>query len=423
MRNRKQFNAVNIDLSQDYTTYDRLLSSGDDYYFVFWWKDIPLGDLYYSNQDHKTEIQRKSLVYNAIKESVRWYIQKYLVQSNKFETVNFVECLDIIKELEDIFKKAEHSLNQATVDLSVVICTRNRSAHLKECLETLARQTFVPREIIVVDNAPSDNSTRSTVEKFPGVKYILEAQPGLDIARNTGARFSKSSIVAYTDDDVLLTENWCYEVWQTFQDENVHAMTGLIIASTLQTESQVIFEKHWSFNRGYIDILFDKRFLKTAAPRVWDIGAGANMAFRRVALEKVNYFDERLDAGAAGCSGDSEIWFRILSADLSIFYNPRAVVFHTHRSSMSSLKKQIYYYMRGHAASLMIQHAHNNQCGYLRYLSRELPKYYFWLLREGFPFYGGRHATLIEEMTGIISGIKYYYKNKTRKISLNDKTA
>jgi hypothetical protein len=59
------------------------------------------------------------------------------------------------------------------------------------------------------------------------------------------------------------------------------------------------------FNKGYQDIYFNNDFLfkSVTAPKVWDIGAGANMAFRKSAIESVNYFDDRLDVGAAGCSG------------------------------------------------------------------------------------------------------------------------
>ena len=90
---------------------------------------------------------------------------------------------------------------------------------------------------------------------------------------------------------------------------------------------------------------------------------------------------------------------------------------------MASLQNQIYYYMRGLTASLLIQHAHSSESGYLKFLSRDLPKYYLWLIRQGFPYYRGRHATLMNEIKGIISGVKYYQKNKKRSISLSDETA
>ena len=58
---------------------------------------------------------------------------------------------------------------------------------------------------------------------------------------------------------------------------------------------------------------------------MWKVGAGANMAFRRNVFDLVGLFDERLGAGAAGCSEDSEIWYRILANQLQIRYEPRAV--------------------------------------------------------------------------------------------------
>jgi hypothetical protein len=51
-------------------------------------------------------------------------------------------------------------------------------------------------------------------------------------------------------------------------------MTGLVLASSLETESQQIFEKNWGFNKGYQDIYFNNISKSVTAPKVWDIGAG-----------------------------------------------------------------------------------------------------------------------------------------------------
>jgi GT2 family glycosyltransferase len=409
------YTTVNIDLYLGYSAYERFMLLGGKLYFVFWWKNIPLGDLYYSGEKNENEFQTKRLLLNAVSKSIASYSNKYQsgVEVNTLSALH--DSSGLIRQLASVFKGIDNVSCSGNLDLSVVVCTRNRSAELRQCLTSLLSQRCLPNEIIVVDNAPSDNSTRITCEEFPTVKYMLEKGIGLDLARNTGARYATSSIIAYTDDDVLLSQNWCYEVWATFQHANIDAMTGLIIASCLDTESQVIFEKHWSFNKGYVDILFDDSFLKSVAPRVWDIGAGANMAFRKTALEKADYFDERLDAGKAGCSGDSEIWFRLLHSGSRIYYNPRAAVFHKHRSDLRSLKHQIYFYMRGHAAAAMIQHELNNKCGYLQYLRMSLPRYYISQLRKGFPFYRGRYMTLGNEIYGVISGINYFYRNKSRE--------
>jgi GT2 family glycosyltransferase len=149
-------------------------------------------------------------------------------------------------------------------------------------------------------------------------------------------------------------------------------------------------------------------------PPVWEIGAGANMAFRRSAFERAGYFDERLDVGAAGCNGDSEMWFRILLKGGSINYNPRAVVFHEHRREIKSLKKQIFSYMRGFTVAALIQQGQNSRAGYKKHLYYKMPVHYLRLMMRGFPGYRSRFTTVFDELKGVLSGIRYYNQNKRK---------
>ena len=381
------------------------------YYFVFWWLKIPLGDLYIDKGD---DVDFTKKMFEAIIPTLKKYgnsdhdINDIAKAYNNKDFLNFSELIEKILSPYLLIEIPEK------VDISVVVCTRNRSESLKNCLESLNSQTCMPNEIIVVDNAPSDDSTRLVVESYENVTYYKESLPGLDIARNSGARVANCPIVAYTDDDVMVDTLWSYRIWETFLNKTIHAMTGLVIASSLETESQQIFEKNWGFNKGYQDIYFSKEFISTIStmPKVWEIGAGANMAFRKSAIESVNYFDDRLDVGAAGCSGDSEIWFRILSKNMSIHYNPRVFVYHDHRKEMKQLHKQLFGYMRGHAASVLIQHNQNKKIGYKKYLYYDIPRYYFFLIRAGFPNYNFRYQTLWSEIRGLISGVRFYNKNK-----------
>jgi glycosyltransferase involved in cell wall biosynthesis len=384
------------------------------YYCVFWWKQIPLGHLYVEKNEQLSKDQLQQKILLAIKPAIDFYLNKDKLTLN-YEEAFLDKSPSFITMMEDVFSPYIQNSFPEKVNVSVVICTRNRSESLKLCLNSLRQQICMPEEIIVVDNAPTDDSTKIVTEQFPDVIYCREVRPGLDIARNTGAKKAKSSIVAYTDDDVQVHQHWTYRVWESFFDENIQAITGLVISTSLDTESQQIFEKYWGFNKGYQDIFFKKDFVNTGfAPRVWEIGAGANMAFRKAVLEGADFFDERLDVGAAGCSGDSEIWYRILATGHTIQYNPRAVVFHEHRKEMSALHKQVFNYMRGHAASVLVQDAQNKNEGYKKYLYYSLPKYYLHLLRQGFPNYPFRYQTLFSEIKGITSGIKFYNRNKKR---------
>ncbi len=176
---------------------------------------------------------------------------------------------------------------------------------LRQCLASLPQQTLAPREIIVVDNASRDTQTRDAA-LAAGAIYLREERPGLDFARNTGARHATSPIVAYTDDDVILHRAWLERLVAAFDAPQIAAVTGLVLPAELATESQRHFEAHWSFGRGYLRQDFDSARFAAAPDGVfpaWEIGAGASMAFRREVFERIGYFDERLDAGQAGCSG------------------------------------------------------------------------------------------------------------------------
>lgn len=387
------------------------------YYCLFWWKQIPLGHLFIecNNRPGKDEFRRQLL--KEIQPAVEYYIQQTGKKFADYQAAFTHDRFDFAEILHAVFAEFTPLTLPERVDISVVICTRNRSRSLQRCLDLLMRQKCLPTEIIVIDNAPVDDSTFKVTEQYRHVKYYKEPRAGLDIARNTGAHKASSSVVAYVDDDVLVHPWWAYQVWQSFNDPQVAAITGLVIASALNTESQQIFEKYWSFNRGYTDRWYNPAFYQenlVSGPPVWEIGAGANMAFRKSIFAEVGYFDERLDVGAAGCSGDSEIWYRILAKGFNIQYNPRAVVHHEHREDLKALHKQLYNYMRGHAAAALIQQTQNEKAGYRKRLYRELPKYYMHLLAEGFPAYNLRHRTLFSEIRGLVSGVLFYRKYKSR---------
>lgn len=418
MRTVYPYTIQHIDLSQQDTTAALSLLQQSACYCVYWWKQVPVGHLFLEQYEPLSETLLRTRIAVEIEPVIRFYGHRHRVDTTGFQQAFLENNREQFAGLmNEVFSPFTAVTLPSSVDMSVVICTRNRSRMLQRCLDALLQQESVPREIIVVDNAPDDNSTEEVVKLYPSATYIREPRPGLDIARNTGALRASRPVVAYTDDDVILHPQWTYRVWEVFKNPAVAAMTGLVIASSLDTESQQLFEKHWSFNRGYCEKIYDRSFMEahlSSGPPVWEIGAGANMAFRKPVLEQVGYFDERLDVGAAGCSGDSEIWFRILNQGMTILYEPLAVVHHEHRKEMPALQHQIFQYMRGFAAAALIQQEQQEQAGYRTHLYKVLPKYYTKLLIKGFPSYDSRYKTVFSEIRGVLSGIRYFRKHKHR---------
>lgn len=226
--------------------------------------------------------------------------------------------------------------------ISVVVCTRDRPDLLARCLRSLASLEYPTREVIVVDNAPTSDATRLEVAAA-GVRYVCEPLPGLDRARNRGLGEARHDIVAFTDDDVEVDPRWLNGIARGFADPHVSAVTGMIAPAALETEEQLLFEFRYS-GMG-----------KGTEPRRWDpvilppakllaahaIGVGANMAFRRQALERLGGFDTALDVGMpARGAGDLDVFHRLLAAGNVIQYEPAALVRHHHRRDGTALEAQ-----------------------------------------------------------------------------------
>lgn len=303
--------------------------------------------------------------------------------------------------------------------ISLVVCTRDRPRDLERCLESLRRSALLPHEILVVDNRPGSPATREVTERFPEVRRVAEPRPGLSAARNTGIRHATGELIAFTDDDVAVHPEWLSRIGEAFAGPEVMAMTGLVLPGELETEAQWIFEQSFSFSQGYRPLLFDSRFfartLATGVP-AWSLGAGANMAFRREVFDVLGGFDERLGAGASGCSEDSELWYRLLAAGWACLYEPAAVVHHFHRQDPLDLRRQMRAYQRGHVAALLVQFERHGHPGNLRRLLVTIPRYYAKLLLLGAAHgWKPRHRTLAAEMAGCVSGIWYYLRHRRRQ--------
>lgn len=302
--------------------------------------------------------------------------------------------------------------------VSVVVCTRDRPTALRACLDSLLACDPTAAEIVVVDNAPRTDDTRRLLDEYPTVRYVLEPKAGLSAARNRGIAVSRGDIIAFTDDDVIVTPEWVERVLAAFTAPDVLCMTGLVLPAELRTESQWVFEKEFGgFGQGYQPIVFDGAFFKqwqrVGAP-VWRIGAGANMAVDRRAFELVGVYDERLGAGAAGCSEDSEFWYRVLAAGGICRYDPQAVVHHVHREDLDGLRNQMRAYMRGHVAALLVQWSRHSHRGNLHRLFLTIPGHYGkHALYRLFPSLGRPTRTMLPEMAGCAAGVFYYLRTRS----------
>ena len=232
--------------------------------------------------------------------------------------------------------------------VTVAVCTRNRTADLELCLNSLVNLDYPSLDLLVIDNSPTSDATEQLIKtKYPQVRYIKEPRPGLDWARNRAIVEAKGEIIAYTDDDVIVDSDWVKSLVQVFAEEpQVMAVTGLVVPYELETEAQVLFEKNGGFGRGFetkrYQISRGQKLPWSFISTPWIVGVGANMAFRRSVFSQIGYFDPALDVGTlTNGGGDLEIFFRTLKEGHLLIYEPNALVRHRHRQEYEKLKLQV----------------------------------------------------------------------------------
>jgi GT2 family glycosyltransferase len=244
--------------------------------------------------------------------------------------------------------------------VSLILCTRDRSEMLADCLTGLRALDYPQLDIVIVDNAPTDDATRRVVEREVGddhrFRYVTEPVPGLSRARNRGILEAKGDIVAYTDDDVTVTPDWLSALVRGFErDPEVGCVTGLVATAAIDGPAEQYFDSRVSWARNCEPRLYDLKRrlgdnpLYPYSPGIF--GTGANFAFRKVAIEGVGSFDEALGAGTLTKGGeDLDAFVAVLRAGWVLAYEPSAVVWHHHRSDLEGLRRQMFGYGTGLSA-------------------------------------------------------------------------
>src|SRR5262245_1960140 len=84
------------------------------------------------------------------------------------------------------------------VTITAIVCAYNEARHLPACLHSLLAQTRPPDEILVINNASTDD-TADVARVIPGVRVVDEPIKGLVVARERGRLTARGEVLAYVD--------------------------------------------------------------------------------------------------------------------------------------------------------------------------------------------------------------------------------
>jgi glycosyltransferase involved in cell wall biosynthesis len=173
--------------------------------------------------------------------------------------------------------------------ITTIVCAFNEGTFLAPCLHSLLAQTRPPDELIVVNNASTDD-TGSVAQSVAGVRVIDEPRKGLVVARETARLAATGDVLAYVDADCRAPLRWLERIERRFERRPaLAAVTG----------PYRFYDWDW-FGRALIcgyDYLVAPP-THALVHRGLGIGAilyGGNFAVRRGALEQIRGFDPTIE--------------------------------------------------------------------------------------------------------------------------------
>lgn len=210
--------------------------------------------------------------------------------------------------------------------ISVAITTRNRPNLLRKCLDSILRQTLLPKEIIVVD--ASDNSEIEVLNDFKSKLPITYFhKPGLNApqARNAALKNAAYNTVLFIDDDCMAEKDWFKKMLQLCKK---YATAAIISSTVIQYPENGIYAKVINVIRSY------RRKIADTYRNIY-INIDNALFFRNKLNKNHIAFDEHLPR-----EEDIDIALQVLLKKGKIVFADGPTVYHHARSTLSSFLLQ-----------------------------------------------------------------------------------
>jgi len=247
----------------------------------------------------------------------------------KKERAKTTDCLGSTPTSRMIMEK-KANLAKSKHQLSVVIPVYNSERTIENCLNSVIKAFPTKKEIIVIDDASTDNSP-NIVSRFPVKLFCCTNRSGPAKARNLGIEHSTSQIIAFVDSDCSLEKHSLETLIRVLTENDTEDIGG--VGGVAEPLKKTLISDSYSVR------LFGTSLVEETGIREIDsIGSAFAVYFKKVLID-VGGFDENLRGGE-----DYDLNLRIRKAGYKLLLEPSAVAQHDHPTSLLKLAKKWFFY-------------------------------------------------------------------------------
>jgi GT2 family glycosyltransferase len=209
----------------------------------------------------------------------------------------------------------------APCGVTIILATYNRSKILRATLDQIRQQPYRDYELWVIDQSEAEDAQANALyvsqSGDPRLHYLHLSQKGLPNARNEGLARTRSEIVLFLDDDViLLSEDFIGAHVRAYADPAVGGVVGRHVERTLTMNSRKT-ACYVSWGGRTIFNLFGTERQPVGSCK------GSNMSFRMTAVRQIGGFDRRTHL-----LEETDFSTRIRAAGWTIMFEPEADLVH-----------------------------------------------------------------------------------------------
>lgn len=252
------------------------------------------------------------------------------------------------------------------MDVSIIIVNYNTRDLTLQCLRSVYEKTTgLSFEVIIVDNASSDDSLAQVKKEFPQATLIESAENlGFGRANNLGFEYSSGEYIFLLNSDTILINNAIELLWKFLKEHSEIAIVGgqlfeedgkttthsfSYLFPSLLMELDILL-------RGCITSWIENRRLKYITRDGFDKVAyitGADMMLRRSDIQQYGFFDSSFFLYFE----ETELSCRYhRNGKLSVFF-PKAKIIHIAGGSFPLAKARSKFYLEGRRNYYMIMHS------------------------------------------------------------------
>ena len=248
---------------------------------------------------------------------------------------------------------------RSPIEVSIIISTYNRAELLRATLDQLTevrRRTAIPHEVIVVDNASTDDTPgviRSAAAVLP-IIYVRETRIGTAAARNAGLAHASGSFLFFTDEDCMVSTDWLEVGVELLRDNPRQVIGG------------------WIGLHDERDLPLTVKF-ETAPARLDHSGGlfgfmhGCNLICGRCVVDEIGPFDPLFGAGTSvNAAEDTDLVYRALLASVPVRYEPSLRVTHNHGRRTADDSRRLGRAYEISIGALVMKHALRRQMDIVR---------------------------------------------------------